>query len=666
MLRTLSHVSLILIFGVSNPTNAQARPYGLGCKGPSNGPPDLSANGVPLTGSSVSLRLNTAIANAPCLLLIGASNNSWGGLRLPFDLSTIGQPGCNLEVSLDMLIPLTADTQGQVNLSLTMPPNPGLRGYLQGAVFAQSSTSTLGTSNGLEITSVGAHSPLSVMALPDTQEYVSNSTLVATFHAQTTWVAANRISKNIRFLSHVGDMTNNGGTGPTQNQTEWDHADAAMARLDGDLQTNPNGLIPYGVAIGNHDLDVINTKPGATQWIKYFGPTRYLGRSWFGGASKDSQNLYQIFDDGGLRFLHIVLEWHPSDDAISWAQDVITANPSLPVIITTHQYLGYGTTPGLDQQGGTPNSGGDNDGYGIRHKLVEPFPQVFMVLCGHYSGGSHRESTTILDQHVIEVLSNFQFDPNGGNGWMNRIEFRPDQSEMQSVCISPVYIPGTTTGTNHSTTANNNFTKPFDFHLHRRRLSATTTLHFTNDRDHGRGAGNYGGTVDTYIATSSSTTSHASSTDLRVDTNSASSADQSLLRFDSIFGNGIGQIPANQRIEQAILTLTTEGSGATSTTGGRFYRLTVPFNDTSTWQGLGNGIQIGSETVATADADTGNQVDRYGTSSFDVTASLRAWQKGSPNHGWAIINPGSRRWSFRSSEWGTTTERPMLTVVLEN
>jgi hypothetical protein len=58
-------------------------------------------------------------------------------------------------------------------------------------------------------------------------------------------------------------------------------------------------------------------------------------------------------------------------------------------------------------------------------------------------------------------------------------------------------------------------------------------------------------------------------------------------------------------------------------------------------------------------------VSSEGTRSFDVTETMRAWQAGTANHGWAILNSGSDSWSFRSQEWPAPAERPMLTVIYE-
>lgn len=88
MLRLSTRTSLVTLLCTLAPLSAQARPYGRGCKGPANDIPTLNGIGVPLVGSSVDVRLNVGIPKAPCMIIIGASSSSWGGIGLPFDVTT--------------------------------------------------------------------------------------------------------------------------------------------------------------------------------------------------------------------------------------------------------------------------------------------------------------------------------------------------------------------------------------------------------------------------------------------------------------------------------------------------------------------------------------------------------------------------------------------------
>src|SRR5688572_8408218 len=91
------------------------------------------------------------------------------------------------------------------------------------------------------------NAPFTVAVLPDTQFY--SESFPATFHAQTQWIVDHAATNNIKFVTHLGDVTQNGGA-----LIEWWRADAAMDRLD----TLPS--LPYSVAIGNHDYDIKDTQ----------------------------------------------------------------------------------------------------------------------------------------------------------------------------------------------------------------------------------------------------------------------------------------------------------------------------------------------------------------------------------------------------------------------
>ena len=92
------------------------------------------------------------------------------------------------------------------------------------------------------LASACANKPATIVMLPDTQFYSEKNPEI--FHDQTRWIAEHIDEENIRFVTHVGDVVQN----YDQVEAEWVAADAAMDRL--------NGLLPWGVAIGNHDYDL--------------------------------------------------------------------------------------------------------------------------------------------------------------------------------------------------------------------------------------------------------------------------------------------------------------------------------------------------------------------------------------------------------------------------
>ncbi|EMI16411.1 metallophosphoesterase [Rhodopirellula maiorica SM1] len=264
-----------------------------------------------------------------------------------------------------------------------------------------------------------------IVQIPDTQSLAESSP--ATFSEQFQWVADNAENDNIVFLSHVGDVVEN-----SESDQEWQVATAALGLLDGDLTANPDGLVPYSVAIGNHDYDDDNTHNGASQFTRYFGDSRYEGRSWYGGSSMDELNQFQIFSGGDQTFLHLTLEWEPRDSALSWAQDILDAYADLPAIITTHAYI--------DETGGHSTqqlTADGNTGVEVFQQLVSPNPQVFMVLGGHFGSERHQVSTNSAGSEVIEVLANYQNRAIGDDGFLRLIEFEPSVDVVNFTTYSP-------------------------------------------------------------------------------------------------------------------------------------------------------------------------------------------------------------------------------------
>ncbi|MEE2888157.1 MAG: hypothetical protein VX951_12075, partial [Planctomycetota bacterium] len=118
--------------------------FGKGCSGSSKYlpvlGPDPVLNSAPVIGGAFTL-LNEGLPPAQLVLLsFGASNNTWGGLSLPFSLAPLGMTGCDLLVSLDILVTgARSNGAGRVWWTMPIPDDPKLLGivfYNQSAVVA--------------------------------------------------------------------------------------------------------------------------------------------------------------------------------------------------------------------------------------------------------------------------------------------------------------------------------------------------------------------------------------------------------------------------------------------------------------------------------------------------------------------------------------------------
>ena len=177
-----------------------------------------------------------------------------------------------------------------------------------------------------------------------------------------------------------------------------------------------------------------------------------------------------------------------------------------------------------------------------------------------------------------------------------------------------------------------------------------------------QGANGYFGAVDTMLMQNKPSISFADALVLRPTTESGKNVD-ALLRFDSLFGTGPGQIPVGAQIVSATLQLQVTGD---STAGGTLNRMLVGWNGSSTWNSLGNGVQIDG-IEATLSGTTLGAV-ALGSRVFNVTDSLVAWNaaastsggQNAANLGW-VFNPTSTdAWEFTSAQGAF---QPVLTIT---
>lgn len=142
----------------------------------------------------------------------------------------------------------------------------------------------------------------------------------------------------------------------------------------------------------------------------------------------------------------MALEWRPNDNTparnpspLEWASQVLHTHPSMPVILSTHEYIDD-SPPGRSDAGNA-----------VFNTFVKRHNQIFMVLCGHFhnaeAGGEnaatrrdgewHQVSTNDYGHPVIEVLQDFQDYPHGGDGWLRIITFNLTAGKLHFETYSP-------------------------------------------------------------------------------------------------------------------------------------------------------------------------------------------------------------------------------------
>src|SRR3972149_7049549 len=230
-----------------------------------------------------------------------------------------------------------------------------------------------------------AQPDFTIVVLPDTQFYTVNAGGDLIFKAQTQWVVDNQVTRNIVFVSHVGDATDHGRA------SEWQIADAAMSILE-----SPAPGVPYGMVIGNRDK-VSGTAPYLFE--QYFGVARFTGRAYYSGHyGSDNLNYYELFSAGGMDFIVINLDTivNPMPPAVlDWAAGLLQTFSSRRAIVIGHYMIKIGNPgPWIAQ------------GQAI-YEALKDRPNLFLMMGGHISGEGQRQDT-YLGNTVYTLLSDYQ------------------------------------------------------------------------------------------------------------------------------------------------------------------------------------------------------------------------------------------------------------------
>jgi hypothetical protein len=273
-----------------------------------------------------------------------------------------------------------------------------------------------------------AQDPFSMVLIPDPQNYSEKSSYGVYAH-QTQWMVNNRATRNIKFVVHLGDITNH-DTAP-----EYAVASQAHTILD-------NALLPYSMTNGNHDIfPSAEAYKRDSLYANYFSAQRFMGKSWYGGSfNQANESNYTFFEAGSLKFLVVSVEFAPRKDVVSWANQLIQSYPDRRVIIATHCHLdnngehAVGCADGYNLEG--------RDGIDLWEELVSRHSNIFLMVSGHIQGVSYRQRTGNNGNVVHEILSDFQNEPVRGtgtalgNGWLRVLTFKPAQNQIAVESLS--------------------------------------------------------------------------------------------------------------------------------------------------------------------------------------------------------------------------------------
>ncbi|MER6083937.1 LamG-like jellyroll fold domain-containing protein [Streptomyces sp. NPDC001833] len=218
--------------------------------------------------------------------------------------------------------------------------------------------------------------------------------------------------ENIVFLSHLGDLTQNGAA------EEFAAISKAFEILD-------RRGVGYSVLAGNHDIrSSTDDQRGATPYLDAFGPQRFADQPTFGGASADGYNTYHLFRAAGREWLVLALDWRLSAKGYAWAKDVIAAHPTAPVILTTHELV-------VDDD--------ELSSYGqqLWDQLVDEHDQIFLTLNGHYWPARRATRKNAAGNDVHLHLTNYQNRYFGGAAMIRLYHFDLDRDVIDVETVSP-------------------------------------------------------------------------------------------------------------------------------------------------------------------------------------------------------------------------------------
>ena len=265
--------------------------------------------------------------------------------------------------------------------------------------------------------------PFTVVALPDTQYYSCgcNGGVPETFIAQTEWIVEQHQQLNAVFVAHLGDCVDHGDS----DEEEWINADAAMSLLEDPATTGLAEGIPYGIAVGNHDQSPSGPDGTTEFYNQYFGTERFEDRSYYGGHhGENNDNHYALISASGYDLVILFLEYdtHADPVVLDWADEILQAHEDRIGIVISHYVL--------------HSSGAFSDQGMAIYDALKHHPNFTLMMGGHLTAETHRADS--YDGHTTHtLLADYQFRDNGGDGWLQLLQFDPAADAIHVRTYSP-------------------------------------------------------------------------------------------------------------------------------------------------------------------------------------------------------------------------------------
>ncbi len=233
----------------------------------------------------------------------------------------------------------------------------------------------------------------------DPQHYTKFADLHEYYYTIYQYAAKEYVAGNAGYIFTTGDLVDD-VPGARQAAYQWGVADRAMSYVE--AVGMPNGLVT-----GNHDVktfDALDYSAGAAPvdyslFQQTFPASRYENERWYGGSLNNNTSHYDLITIGNVDFIVLFLGYgvEATDETIAWANQVLKTYSHRTAIVATHQYL-----DALSAEYA-------NRGQLIYNTIVDPNPNVKMVVCGHDDGSVCREVVASDGRVVYELLADYQF-----------------------------------------------------------------------------------------------------------------------------------------------------------------------------------------------------------------------------------------------------------------
>jgi hypothetical protein len=194
----------------------------------------------------------------------------------------------------------------------------------------------------------------SIIWISDTQ-YLSE--LYPTYYDNLcNWIMNNNSTYNVKMVIHTGDVVDT-----PNDQTQWANANHSMSIL-------LNNDIPYCWDAGNHDFD---TNLWIGNQFTAFNPTVMQKEPYWVSDDFDGMNTAVHFNVNGWDCLIINIAFHANDSVLAWANNLLNTYPLSHAIVATHAYI-------------DPQCNYDSWALNLKNTVLDPHPNVFLTLNGHY------------------------------------------------------------------------------------------------------------------------------------------------------------------------------------------------------------------------------------------------------------------------------------------